>query len=267
MAGSVEASEPPRGQAPRGSRGSRGSRGPRGSKGRQALTRERILHAGLRVIDQQGLEALTMRKLAQDLGVDPMSLYRHFENKEALLSGLADALWAEIAAPDDSGWEAILRSLAHSVRSVAHAHPHAYILLCQGSTLPTAMLCLFHGALERLQQAGFARKRAAEALNAVLSYAMGYATMELAAQPLNLPAQLTQSTPPTQPTQTPVTDFERIAQVMRAIPRETPPHLAEVAYLMCVDCDLDAQFTFGLDLMLTGLANRTELAAHDTRPA
>lgn len=207
-----------------------------------------------------------MRKLAQDLGVDPMSLYRHFENKEALLSGLADALWAEIAAPDDSGWEAILRSLAHSVRSVAHAHPHAYILLCQGSTLPTAMLCLFHGALERLQQAGFARKRAAEALNAVLSYAMGYATMELAAQPLNLPTQLTPSTPPTQ-TPTPATDFERIAQVMRAIPRDTPPQLAEVAYLMCVDCDLDAQFTFGLDLMLTGLANRTELAAHDTRPA
>ena len=198
------------------------------------------------MIDQQGLEALTMRKLAQDLGVDPMSLYRHFENKEALLSGLADALWAEIAAPDDSGWEAILRSLAHAVRSVAHAHPHAYILLCQGSTLPTTMLCLFHGALERLQQAGFARKRAAEALNAVLSYAMGYATMELAALPLNQPAQSTQ----------PPTDFERVAQVMRAIPRETPPQLAEVAYLMCVDCDLDAQFTFGLDLLLTGLRAR-----------
>lgn len=247
--GSVETSEPPRGQAPRG------SRGPRGSKGRQSLTRARILHAGLQVIDQEGLEALTMRKLAQDLGVDPMSLYRHFANKEALLAGLAEVLWAEVAAPDDSGWEAILRSLAHAVRSVAHAHPHAYILLCQGSTLPTAMLGLFHGVLKRLQQAGFARKRAAEALNAVLSYAMGYATMELAAQPLNLPTQLAQSTPPTQ-APTSATDFERIAQVMRAIPRETPPHLAEVAYLMCVDCNLDAQFTFGLDLMLTGLRGK-----------
>lgn len=247
MAGSIETSEPPRGQAPRG---------PRGSKGSQSLTRERILHAGLRVIDQEGLEALTMRKLAQDLGVDPMSLYRHFENKEALLSGLADALWAEVAVPDDPSWEAILRMLARSLRSVAHAHPHAYILLCQGSSLPTAMLCLFHGALARLQQAGFERKRAAEALNAVLSYAMGYATMELAAQPLNALTQSARSTPPTQTTQTPATDFERIAQVMRAIPRETPPQLAEVAYLMCVDCDLDAQFTFGLDLMLTGLRGK-----------
>jgi TetR/AcrR family transcriptional regulator, tetracycline repressor protein len=238
MDSSIETSEPPRGQAPRG---------PRGPKGRQALTRERILHAGLRVIDQEGLEALTVRRLAQDLGVDPMSLYRHFENKEALLTGLADALWAEVAVPDDPGWEAILRSLARSLRSVAHAHPQAYILLCQCPSLPTAVLCLFHGALVRLQQSGFERKRAAETLNAVLSYAMGYATMELAAQPLRAP---------TPPTQTPATDFERIAQVMRAIPRDTPPQLAEVAYLMCVDCDLDAQFSFGLDLMLTGLRGK-----------
>lgn len=240
MAGSIEASEPPRRQAPRG------------LKGRQLLTRERILHAGLRVIDHDGLDALTMRKLAQNLGVDPMSLYRHFENKEALLTGLADALWAEVAVSDDTRWEAILRSLARSLRSVGHAHPHAYLLLCQGQSLPTSMLGLFQDALARLQQAGFERKRAAEALNAVLSYAMGYATMELAARPLSAP---TQSTLPT-PTSTPVTDFERIAQVMRAIPRETPPQLAEVAYLMCVDCDLDAQFTFGLDLMLMGLRSK-----------
>jgi AcrR family transcriptional regulator len=201
----------------------------------------------LQVIDQEGLEALTMRKLAQVLGVDPMSLYRHFENKEALLIGLADALWAEVAAPDDPSWEAILRSLAHSVRGAAHAHPHAYILLCQCPALPTAMLRLFDGTLASLQQFGFERKRAAEALTAVFSYAMGYVTMELAAQPLNAP---------TPPAQTPATDFERIAQVMRAIPRDTPPHLAQVAYLMCVDCDLDAQFTFGLDLMLTGLRGK-----------
>lgn len=244
MSGNTETSKPPYRQAPPG---------PRGPKGRQLLTHERILHAGLRVIDQDGLEALTMRKLAQDLGVDPMSLYRHFENKEALLTGLADALWAEVTVPDDPNdlsWEAILQSLARSLRRVAHAHPHAYILLCQGSSLPIAMLGLFQGSLARLQQAGFERKRAAEALNAVLSYAMGYATMELAAQPLNAP------TPSTSLTPIPATDFERIAQVMRAIPRETPPQLAEVAYLMCVDCDLDAQFTFGLDLMLTGLRGK-----------
>ncbi len=214
---------------------------------RKPHTREEILRTGLQLVDQEGLAALTMRKLAQILGVDPMTIYRHVENKEALLSGLAEALWAEVEVPDDPGWEAILASLARSIRSLAHAHPHAYVLLCQCLPLPTAMLCLFDGALGRLQEAGFERKRAAEALNAVLSYAMGYAMMELAALPLTqLP----------QPTQAPATDFERIAQVMRRLPRDVPPQLAEVAYLMCVDCDLDVQFTFGLDLLLTGLRAR-----------
>lgn len=214
---------------------------------RKPLTREEILRAGLRLVDQEGLESLTMRKLAQILGVDPMTIYRHVENKEALLSGLAEALWAEVKVPDDPSWEVMLASLARSLRGLAHTHPHAYILLCQPPTLPTAMLGLFNGALERLQAAGFERKRAAEILNAVNSYAMGYAMMELAALPLNQP------TPPAQPK---ASDFERIAQVMRVLPRETPPHLAEVAYLLCVDCDLDAQFTFGLDLLLTGLRAR-----------
>jgi AcrR family transcriptional regulator len=211
---------------------------------RKPLTRQEILRTGLRLVDQEGLEALTMRKLAQILRVDPMTIYRHVENKEALLSGLAEVLWAEVKVPDDPGWEAILQSLARSLRDLAHAHPHAYVLLCQPPTLPTAMLCLCDGALERLQAAGFERKRAAEALQTVCSYAMGYALMELAALPLNAPS------PPTQPK---ASDFERIAQVMRVLPRETPPHLAEVAYLMCVDCNLDAQFAFGLDLLLTGL--------------
>ncbi len=214
---------------------------------RRPLTREEILRTGLRLVDQEGLEALTMRKLAQALHVDPMTIYRHVENKEALLSGLADVLWAEVKVPEDeTNWEVLLTSLAHALRGLARAHPHASVLLLQSAPLPTAMLCLFAGALERLQQAGFERKQAAETLNAVFSYAIGYAMMELAALPL---------TPPAQPNQTP-TDFERIAQIMRVLPRDAPPHLAEVAYLMCVDCDLDAQFAFGLDLLLTGLRAR-----------
>src|SRR6266702_7576911 len=80
---------------------------------RRPLTRERILHVGLRLIDQQRLEAFTMRKLAQELGVDPMSIYRHFENKDALLDGVADMLWGEVELPGrETGWEALLRSIA-----------------------------------------------------------------------------------------------------------------------------------------------------------
>src|SRR6266568_4823282 len=78
---------------------------------RRPLTSERILHAGLRLIDEQGLEALTMRKLAQEFGVDPMALYRHFENKDALLDSVAEMLWGEVELPgSEAGWEVLLRS-------------------------------------------------------------------------------------------------------------------------------------------------------------
>ncbi len=213
------------------------------STARRPLTRERILHAGLQLIDKQGLEAFTMRKLAQVLRVDPMSLYRHFENKEALLDGVADVLWSEVKLPESEvGWEALLRSFATSLRALAHTHPHAYALLCRTQSLSLALLRLCDVALEQLQQAGFAQKRALEILCTVSSYAMGFAMVELSAL-----------SPVTTERETPeLTDIGRLTQLMRRLPRETPAHLVEVACVL-TNCDMDAQFLFGLDLMLTSL--------------
>src|SRR6266571_7610160 len=149
---------------------------------RRPLTRERILQVGLQMIDQQGLGAFTMRKLAQELGVDPMSIYRHVENKDALLDGVAEVLWGEVELPgSEAGWEELLRSMATSLRALAHAHPHAYALLCNNQSLSLAMLRLSDVTLTYLQQAGFAQKRALEILCTVCSYAMGYAMVELSA--------------------------------------------------------------------------------------
>jgi AcrR family transcriptional regulator len=213
---------------------------------RRPLTRERILQAGLRLIDQQGLESFTMRKLAQELGVDPMSLYRHFENKDALLDGVADVLWGEVELPgSETGWEALLRSMATSLRALAHAHPHAYRLLCNNQSLSLAMLRLSDVTLTYLQQAGFAQKRALEILCTVCSYAMGYAMVELSAL----------SPVPSEHGTEELTDIERLTQIMRRLPRETPTHLVEVACIL-TDCDMDAQFLFGLDLMLASLKSR-----------
>jgi len=213
---------------------------------RRPLTRERILQAGLRLIDQLGLESFTMRKLAQDLGVDPMSLYRHFENKDALLDGVADVLWGEVELPgSETGWEALLRSMATSLRALAHAHPHAYRLLCNNQSLSLAMLRLSDVTLTYLQQAGFAQKRALEILCTVCSYAMGYAMVELSAL----------SPVPSEHGTEELTDIERLTQLMRRLPRETPAHLVEVACIL-TDCDMDAQFLFGLDLMLASLKSR-----------
>jgi AcrR family transcriptional regulator len=215
---------------------------------RRPLTRERILRVGLRFIDEQGLEVFTMRKLAKALGVDPMSIYRHFENKEALLDGIADVLWSEVELPGgEVGWEALLRSFATSLRALAHAHPHAYALLCKNQSLSLALLRLCDVALEQLQRAGFEQKRAMEILCTVSSYAMGYAMVELSAL-----------SPVTTERETPeLSDIGRLTQLMRRLPRETPTRLVEVACVL-TGCDMDAQFTFGLDLMLTSLkAQRT----------
>src|SRR6266851_1142983 len=210
---------------------------------RRPLTRERILRVGLRFIDEQGLEVFTMRKLAQELGVDPMSIYRHFENKDALLDGIADVLWSEVELPEsETGWEALLRSFATSLRALAHVHPHAYALLCKNQSLSLALLRLCDVALEQLQQAGFEQKRAMEILCTVSSYAMGYAMVELSALSPLTPEGGTPE----------LTDIGRLTQLMRHLPRETPARLVEVACVL-TDCDMDAQFLFGLDLMLTSL--------------
>ncbi len=214
---------------------------------RRPLTRERILQAGLRLIDQQGLEAFTMRKLAQELGVDPMALYRHVENKDALLDGVADVLWGEVELPgSETGWEALLRSIATSLRALAHAHPHAYRLLCNNQSLSLAMLRLSDVMLGHLQRAGFAQKRALEVLCTLCSYAMGYAMVELSTLQPGQSEHGASEGP---------TDIERLTQIMRRLPRETPARLVEVACVL-TDCDMDAQFLFGLDLMLASLRSR-----------
>jgi len=210
---------------------------------RRPLTRERILYVGLRLIDQQGLEAFTMRKLAQELGVDPMALYRHFENKDALLDSVAEMLWGEVELPgSEAGWEMLLRSLATSLRALAHTHPHAYVLLCNSRSLSPAMLHLCGSMLEQLQRVGFEQKRACQVLCTICSYAIGYAMVELSALSPVVSESATQE----------MTDIGRLTQLMRRLPRETPARLVEVASVL-TDCDMDAQFLFGLDLMLTSL--------------
>jgi AcrR family transcriptional regulator len=216
------------------------------STARRPLTRERILYVGLRLIDQQGLEAFTMRKLAKALGVDPMALYRHFENKDALLDSVAEMLWAEVELQGgEAGWEALLRSLATSLRALAHTHPHAYVLLCNSRSLSPAMLHLCGSLLEQLQRVGFEQKRACQVLCTICSYAIGYAMVELSA----LSPVVSESATPE------MTDIWRLTQLMRRLPRETPTRLVEVACIL-TDCDMDAQFLFGLDLMLTSLRSR-----------
>ena len=208
---------------------------------RGQLSRARIVTTALELVDQDGLEALTMRRLADQLRVDPMSIYNHVDGKDALLDGLADALWDQAEPPRrDSNWKEAFRSLATSLRSLAHAHPHAYGLLFSRGVLPEPALRVFDAGLAALERAGVDRQAAADMLRTLLSYAVGYGMLELPA------ASVSGST-----------ELERLVSIARSVPRDAPANLVEVARLMA-DCDMDFQFDLGLDLIITGLEVRLQ---------
>ncbi|HKW73821.1 MAG TPA: TetR/AcrR family transcriptional regulator C-terminal domain-containing protein [Candidatus Dormibacteraeota bacterium] len=207
------------------------------------LSRARILAAALVLVDQDGLDALTMRRLADHLEVDPMSIYNYINGKEALLDGLAEQLWREVPLPDRAkGWKTVLRAYAISIRDIARRHPLAYSLLLSRGILPGPALELIDNSLHTLETAGLKRPKAAEMMRTLHAYAAGYATLELTCAPAAGSTQL-----------------EQIVNLTRALPADAPTRLVEVAQLMA-DCDTDYQFKLGLDLILTGLEARVSIA-------
>ena len=214
-----------------------------GSKGRGPLSQREIQEVALRLIDEEGLEALTVRRLGAALGVDPMTLYRHFENKEALLDGVTELLWAEVEreSRDGGDWKDQLRSIASSLRNLAHAHPNAYSLLMTREVMPEAALSLSEAKLNALKEARFDEDLAAQAVRTLVSYGIGSGAVELS-------YLLSEDRGSAEP----ASETERLMRIMRMVPRDVPPHLAKVASIIC-DCDVDAQFDFGLEVILTGL--------------
>ena len=100
------------------------------AKTREPLSKERVLLAAVRIADEEGIAALSMRRLGQALGVEAMSLYKHVTNKDDLLAGIVDIVAAEIELPAIGGdWQASLRRRAVSAHEVLMRHPWATILI------------------------------------------------------------------------------------------------------------------------------------------
>ena len=100
------------------------SRVERSAESRVPLSRDRVLRAAIAIADEGGLEALSMRKLAQELGVEAMSVYHYVANKDEILDGLVDLVFAEIELPEPSGrWREELSKRARSAREVLGRHP------------------------------------------------------------------------------------------------------------------------------------------------
>ena len=153
---------------------------------KQRLSRELVLAKALEVVDADGLEALTMRRLGQELGRDPMSLYRYAENRAALLDGVTELVLNELTIhPQDPDWKAQLRQIAHDLRRLALQHPNVVpLLVTRPLSTPLGLRPL--GTLRPLEQilslligAGFSPADALHVYRAYYGFLYGHILNEL----------------------------------------------------------------------------------------
>lgn len=212
---------------------------------RAPLTRRRVVEAALGQADAEGLAALSLHKVAAELGVKAMSLYNHVDGKDALLDGLIEVMWEEVPLPEaGAGWQDALRQLAGDVRGLVLRHPRAAPLLTSRSVMPAHELEVLDAYLMLLQDAGLTRTRAAEVVRTLYAYALGFALVEvswLAGEPADL---------------VDCDDVQRIRHVTRMVPADAPDRLMRAALLLCTECDMSVQFELGTELMLRGLQAR-----------
>ncbi|MBB4844587.1 AcrR family transcriptional regulator [Paucibacter oligotrophus] len=146
---------------------------------RVPLSKERILQVALDLADQEGLDALSMRQIAQGLGVEAMSLYKHVANKEALLDEMVEWVVAEMGAADPAAeWQAALFERARTLRRVLNLHPWAASLIESRSSIGPERLRHNDRMIGILRSAGFSIELAFHAMIALTSYVYGFVILE-----------------------------------------------------------------------------------------
>ncbi|MFJ2837545.1 MULTISPECIES: TetR/AcrR family transcriptional regulator [Nocardia] len=210
---------------------------------RPPLSRERVLDAAIRVADRAGAEAITMRRVAQELGVEAMSLYHHVPNKDAILDGVVDTVFAAIDLPptDRDDWREAIRARAASAHRVLSQHTWALGLMDSRRHPGPATLRHHDAVLGVLRTAGFSLPMAAHAISLIDSYVGGYVLQEA-----NLPVR------------TPGEVAEVATDILATLPAEDLPYLTEliVEHALRPGYDHTAEFAYGLDLILDALELR-----------
>ena len=142
------------------------------------LSRESILRAGLRLADEEGVDGLSMRKLANGFGATAMALYRHVANKDDLLDGMVDLVFGEVEIPRDVGWRAAMRQRAVSMREALRRHPWAVDLMEARQPGPANLRYHNAGLACLREEAGLPIRDAIDAYNLMDSYIYGFALQE-----------------------------------------------------------------------------------------
>jgi AcrR family transcriptional regulator len=221
---------------------------------RARLSKSVVVDRALALADAHGLEALTIRRLAQDLGVTPMALYWHFRSKEHLLEAVGDRIWEEIDVSLDpaADWVAQLRRLMESLVRMLRAHPAASSLLSTGAKVHgTASMEATEVALTVLERGGFDPEHASEIARSALWTGL----------------MLVMSQPGFHPTMSAEQKAEHMRQErvrLALLPPDRFPHLAAAAGPM-TDCEHpELHYRLGIDLFIGGvaaLANRGDSPA------
>ncbi len=213
---------------------------------RGRLSRERVLRAAIAHADAGGLEALTMRNLAEELEVAPMALYRHVANKDDLIDAMIDAVFSEISLPlGGADWRTAMRQRAISVREALSRHRWAIGLMESRRSPGPANLRHHDAVIGKLRAAGFDIAMAAHAYSLLDSYIYGFALTKL-----NLPFDTS-------------VEIADVAQSMlEPFPANEYPNLVEILteHVMKPGYDYGDEFEYGLDLILDGLESVRNVA-------
>jgi AcrR family transcriptional regulator len=206
---------------------------------RKPLSRERILDTALALVDEEGIEALSMRKLGQALGYEAMSLYNHVANKDDLLNGILDLVLAEMEPPAPDGGLPAIRAAALSAHEALKRHPWAAGLLMTPTRVRPGRLRFMDALLGALRTSGFSAETTYHAYHVIDAHIIGFSLWQ-STHDFSLPEELSK---------------DLRATLERMIPRETYPHLYEHAmqHLEPGPHQDTSAFEFALDLLLGGL--------------
>jgi AcrR family transcriptional regulator len=207
---------------------------------RAPLTRRRILEAALRIMDAEGLEAVTMRRLGRELGVEAMSLYNHVEDKEDILVGILERTLADFELPPegDAPWTERIRDMARSFRILLQDHPNAIPLFTEhrGPMTDPEALRVIEVALDILRGAGLSPEDTVHAYGTFVGFVLGYVALEVGALWGD-----------------PFAHEGWTEKISGTVSAAEFPRLMEMLPHMFIDCDRDAEFEYGLDTILQGL--------------
>ncbi len=212
----------------------------------QPLTRDRIIAAAVDVIERDGVTAISMRKVASELGYAVMSLYNHVPSKDALLDGVAEYVLSGIVlkVEPDATWQDQVRAQARALRQIVNAYPRcAMIVVSRPSNSPTAIVP-FEVALATLIGAGFDATQALGIVRVFIAYITGSMLRQVGVTPdVSTPEELGAAVTPHDPAVFPLLT-SLVSQLVHR--------------------DFDAEFEFGLDLLVSAVTELHDRVARDT---